>query len=126
LNWLREVEAGRVQDPKAGMQGNGWCFDVLVHSRRIAGPWLKAKADLFTGEANTHLIAAGEHYAQIAALCAEGLNCPWDLAPGPDRFDRWTSEMRLKQIRRLEEAREHDRAAIAAIEQALSAKSAAP
>ena len=44
------------------------------------------------------------------------LNCPWDLALGPNRFDGWTSELRQDQIARLEAAREHDRAAVAAIE----------
>jgi hypothetical protein len=126
LKWLRDVEMGKAQDPKAGMQGNGWCLDVLVHSRRIAGPWLKKKAELFTGDAREQLIAAGEHYAQIGTVCLEGLNCSWDLAPGPDKLDRWTSEMRQTQIRKLEAAREHDRAAIAAIRAALAAVETSP
>jgi hypothetical protein len=120
LNWLREVEAGTAKDPKAGMQGNGWCIDVLVHSRRIAGPWLRAKAELFPGEAHEQLLRAADHYMQTAALCMEGLNCPWDLTLGPEKLGQWTSALRQEEIRRLEAAREHDRAAIAAIGKALA------
>jgi len=119
LGWLGDVEAGTVADPKAGMQGNGWCFDVLVHSRRIAGRWLQAKAETFDGEAAGQLRTAADHYAQIAAECMKGLDCPWDLAPPPGRFEAWTSEQRQTQIGRLEAARDHDRAAIASIGTAL-------
>ncbi|OPZ26666.1 MAG: hypothetical protein BWZ02_01934 [Lentisphaerae bacterium ADurb.BinA184] len=118
LKWLRDVDSGAVADPKPGMQGNGWCYDVLIHSRRIAGRWLKQKAETFTGEAAPHLRAAADHYARIAELCMKDLNCSWELTPGPDK---WTSPMRQQQTARLEAAREHDRAAIAAIENALAA-----
>ena len=119
LRWLRDVERGQVDDPKAGMQGNGWCFDVLIHSRRIAGRWLKEQATTFDGAAEKELQITADHYAQIAELCMQGLTCPWDLAPGPDRFDAWTSTLRQDQIVRLEAAREHDRTAVAAIENVL-------
>jgi hypothetical protein len=119
LNWLREVEAGRVKDPDPGaVQGNGWCFDVLIHSRRIAGRWLDQAADSFTGESATQLRCAAEHYTQLAAACMQDLTCPWDLTPPKER---WTSQMRQQQIARLEAAREQDRAAIAAIAKALEA-----
>jgi hypothetical protein len=119
LSWLRDVECGKADDPKAGMQGNGWCFDVLIHSRRIAGRWLKQKADDFDGEAAKELRCAADHYAQIAELGMKDLNSPWDLTLGPNRFDGWTTQLRQDQIARLEAAREHDRAAVAAIEKAL-------
>ena len=122
LGWLRDVESGGVDDPKAGMQGNGWCFDVLIHSRRIAGRWLEQKADGFDGESAKHLRSAAERYAQIAELCAKDLNTSWDLALGPNRADDWTSELRRAQIARLEAAREHDRAAIGKIEEALKSE----
>jgi len=120
LGWLGDVESGKVDDPKAGMQGNGWCFDVLIHSRRIAGRWLEEKADDFSDEAAKQLRIAGGHYGRIAELCMKDLDCSWDLALAPDRFDDWTSDMRQDQIARLEAAREHDRAAAAAIEKALA------
>ena len=119
LGWLSDVERGKVDDPKAGMQGNGWCFDVLVHSRRIAGRWLKRKADEFDGVTATQLHVAAEHYAQIPEVCMKGVKCPWDLALAPERVADWTSELRQTQTARLEAAREHDRAAVAAIEKAL-------
>ena len=112
LGWLASVENGTVDDPKGGMQGNGWCFDVLIHSRRIAGGWLSRKAGGFAGEAGTRLAAAARHYSSIAAECIRDLDCPWSLAPGPNRFGEWTSDMRRNQISRLESAREYDRAAI--------------
>jgi beta-lactamase regulating signal transducer with metallopeptidase domain len=122
LKWLRDVEAGTVKDPKAGMHGNGWCFEVLIHSRRIAGRWLKQTADDFTGETGRQLRIAADHYTQLVEVCMKDINSPWDLAPGPVRFDAWTSRMRQQEIARLEAAREHDRAAIDAITQALAAE----
>jgi hypothetical protein len=119
LGWLGGVEREEVEDPKAGMQGNGWCFDVLIHSRRIAGRWLKQKADGFEGEGAKQLSVAADHYTQIAELCMRDLNSPWDLALSPNRVEGWTSELRRNQTARLEAAREHDRAAVAAIEKAL-------
>ncbi len=121
LSWLRAVDSSEVKDPKGGMQGNGWCYDVLIHSRRIAGRWLNRKADDFSGETAGQLRVAADHYTRIAELCIKDLSCPWDLALGPNRFDQWTSAMRREQIARLEAAREHDRAAAAAIEKALEA-----
>ncbi len=59
----------------------------------------------------------------------EGLSRSWDLALPPDRFNDWTSDMRQSQLRRLMIARDHDRAAIAAIREAvvlLEAETAQP
>ena len=115
LGWLGCVEAGQVNEPQAGMQGNGWCYDVLIHSRRIAGRWLRQRADESGGEAARELLTAAHHYTQIAESLLDGLDCPWDLALRPDRQDAWTSEMRRSQIARLEVAREHEGAAVSAI-----------
>ncbi|MCX7004740.1 MAG: hypothetical protein NTV22_15915, partial [bacterium] len=68
LGRLREIEAGKVAEPAAGVQGNGWCYDVLIHSRRIAGRWLNQAAGDFAGESAKQLRVAAEHYAQIARL----------------------------------------------------------
>ncbi len=119
LGWLRDVDSGAVENPMAGMQGNGWCLDVLIHNRRIAGRWLEKNAGTFDGDAGRHLEAAAGHYAQIAELCMEDIGCPWDLAPAPERFEQWTGAMRQDQIARLEAACDCDRAAVAAIEKAL-------
>ena len=121
LGWLQSVERGEVADPQAGMLGNGWGLHVLVHSRRIAGPWLAHQGDGLGGAAGRHLRSAAEHYAHLARGCSAGLDSTWSLAPGPDGASRWTSAMRHDQIGRLEAARDHDRAAIAAIEHALEA-----
>lgn len=121
LKWLREVDSGKAQNPKAGMQGNGWCYDVLIQNRRIAGRWLKQKADSFPAESAKKLRTAADHYAQVAELCMKDIKCSWDLAPGPNRFDAWTSQLRQQQIARLEAARDHDRAAVEAIAEALAA-----
>ena len=119
LKWLRGVNAGTVEKPKEGMQGNGWYFDVLTHSRDIAGRWLNKKAEGFDGDAREQLLNAADHYAQIGPVCMKGLECSWELALPPNKFEEWTSEKRQDQIKRLEAARDHDRAAIAAIEKAL-------
>jgi hypothetical protein len=119
LKWLRDVDSGKVADAKAGMQGNGWCFDVLIHSRRIAARWLSQTANTFPDASAAQLRIAAEHYAQIPELCMQGLTGSWDLTLGPERSADWTSALRQQQITRLEAAREHDRAAIAAIAKAL-------
>ncbi len=119
LNWLRDVDASKIEDPKSGMQGNGWCFDVLVHSRRIAGRWLKKKAGDFDGQTAKELLTAANNFSQVAELCMKGIGCPWELALPPNQFDDWTSELRQEQISKLETAQIHDQAAITAIEKAL-------
>jgi hypothetical protein len=121
LKWLEDVDAGRVADPKAGMRGNGWCFDMLIQSRRTAASWLAQIAAGFENDVRQPLENAADHYAQLATSSMADLSCSWDLTPGPDRFDAWTSGMRRSQISRLQAAREHDRAAIEAIAQALAA-----
>jgi len=121
LAWLRGVDAGTVADPKAGMQGNGWCFDVLIHCRRIAGPWLRRQADVLGVQAAGPLREAADHYGHLAEGLLAGLKCPWDLALSPGRAAEWSRSMREDQVRRLEVAREHDQAAIAAIGKALDA-----
>lgn len=119
LGWLRDVEAGRCEDPKGGMQGNGWCYDTLIQYRRVAARWLQQAARDCAPEAREQLLRAADHYAAIAELCMEGLQCSWDFALPPQRYDEWTSAVRQDQIRRLEAALEHDRAAISGIEAAL-------
>lgn len=119
LDWLEGVENREVVEPRKGMQGNGWCFDVLIQNRRIAGDWLRAKAAKHPDEVGKNLAEAGDHYTRMAETCIEGLASSWDLALPPDRFNDWTSEMRQSQLTRLKTARYHDRAAIAAIKRAL-------
>ena len=120
IEWLRGVEKGEVENPKGGMQGNGWGFDVLVQSRRIAGEWLAAKGAEMGGEAGERLCAAAREYARIPGICMEGIKCSWDLALPPKRFEEWTSEMREKEMVRLEAARACDEKAIGEIEKALA------
>lgn len=120
LEWLRGVEEGQVEDPAAGMQGNGWYLDVLVHSRRIAAEWLARKAEGFEVEVGDHLATAADHYGRLVEVCMDGIECPSELAPPPGQAEQRTTEMRREEIRRLEAARGHDRAAVAALEVALA------
>lgn len=119
IGWLKDVEAGTLDDPGAGMQGNGWCFDVLLHSRRIAARWLAAKAETFEGDVRRQLLLAADHYRSMAEELSAGLDCPWNLALPPNREPEWTSDLRRDQIRRLEAALNDDRIAIGAVEEAL-------
>jgi hypothetical protein len=120
IQWLTQVEAGEAADPKGGMQGNGWCFDVLIHSRRIAAGWLRQIAPSFEQPSREQLLLAADHYQKIVDGCLKDLSCPWDLAPGPDHYADWTSAKRQSQISRLESARTQDRAAISALQSALA------
>ncbi len=119
LEWLAAVEAGTWPKPEGGMHTNGWVFDVLCSSRRIAGAWLKAKAAAYDGATKEQLLVAAGHYEAMAAELMAGLKCPWDLALPPGRVKDWTSALRQEQIKRLTAARAHDRAASAALELAL-------
>jgi hypothetical protein len=121
LKWLEDVDAGRIADPKAGMQGNGWCFDMLIQCRRVAAAWLNEVSTSFDGDTRRALLSASELYQQVVRACTKDLANPWELAPGPGRADDWTSTMRQSQIERLEQARQHDAAATSAIEKALTA-----
>ena len=124
IEWLRGVESGKIVDARGGMQGNGWCFDVLIHCRRIAGSWLKSKAKIFKGGGVDEIRTAADHYAQIAEICMEDLDTSWNLALSPNRYEEWTGELRREQIARLEASRTHDQAAIAAIVKALDSNAA--
>ena len=119
INWLNDVDNGRIDDPKAAMQGNAWCFNVLIHSRRIAGRWLKQKAQTCQDPAAQSLRRAADHYTSLAESSLAGFNSPWDLALPPERFDQWTPALRQTQIARLKTARRQDQAAITEIEKAL-------
>ncbi|MBN1434442.1 hypothetical protein JW921_06750 [Candidatus Fermentibacterales bacterium] len=119
LAWLEGVDSGAVEDPSAGMRGNGWCFDVLTSSRRIAGEWLGRKAAGIGGDAGRYLGSAAECYRRISEICSESLRCSWDLAPGPERAGEWDSELRRQQMSRLESSRRLDGGAIDAIAAAL-------
>ncbi len=121
LKWLQDVHAGRIDNAGEGMQGNGWCYDMLIHGRRHAAHWLEQVAGDFDSNAREQLLVAAGRYAQLVERCMEGLDNPWSLALTPDRIDDWTSAMQQGQIARLTAARDHDRAAIAAIERALAA-----
>jgi hypothetical protein len=121
LDWLRGVEAGTVANPKGGMQGNGWCYNVLLDNRAIAGRWLAQQAEWVDGEARGQLLVAADHYRRMADELIVGYGCPWSLTLGPGQFDQWNPQLRQEEIRRLEAAREHDRSAIAAIGKALAA-----
>lgn len=119
LDWLEGVENREVVEPRKGMQGNGWCFDVLIQNRRIAGEWLRAKAAKHPDAVGECLATAADHYTRIAEACMEDQSSSWELALPPDRFNDWTSEMRQSQVARLKTARTHDRSAISAIKAAL-------
>jgi len=120
LAWLRDVEAGAIEDPRPGMHGNGWYFEVLAHCRRIAGRWLARIADEVPGSRLVQdLRQAADHYSRIAEESMEAIDCAEDLAPRAERLDTWTSAMRQEQIKRLESAREHDCKAIVLLSRAV-------
>jgi hypothetical protein len=118
LKWLADAEAGQVANPHGARHGSGWCFDVIIHGRRIAAPWLAQAADDYPGPAGDALRLAAQHYAQVVEVCMAGLKCPWDLAPDGAE---WPLPLRQQLQTRLTAAREHDRAAIAALTQFLAA-----
>lgn len=120
IGWLQDIDEGGVEDPVSGMQGNGWYFDVLVHSRGIAGRWLAARADDVPEGAAEPLRSAAGLYSRMASELAGGLDCSWDLAPPPERYGQWTAEMRREQVSRLCRARELDGEAVALVREALS------
>ena len=115
MDWLHNVNNGKVDNPKSGMQGNGWCYDVLIQNRRVAGKWLREKAEDFSGETAEKLVTVAENYDKIAELCMEDLKNPWDLALGPDKFETWTTELRKEQIDRLKTSCDLDQNAITII-----------
>ncbi|MBD3277840.1 MAG: hypothetical protein GF388_06045 [Candidatus Aegiribacteria sp.] len=55
----------------------------------------------------------------MAGILSSGLNCTWNLAMAPERIEEWSDEKKRDEIRRLEEAREHDAEAIVEMGKAL-------
>lgn len=120
VQWLSDVQDGRVADPKAGMQGNGWCFDSLISYRRSAAAWLAEIGEDLLTAARAPLMLAADQYTRLADGCMKDLDCPWSLTPCPENIGKWGAAMRAEQISRLEAAREHDRAAVSVIRDAVS------
>jgi hypothetical protein len=120
LDWLGDLEARSGGAPQPGVQGNGWCYDVLVHCRRIAARWLAAHAGDLGPAVQAHLLAAAEHYARLATEALAGFDCPWSLTIGAGNPDGWTSALRQTQLARLEVARAADAAAVAEIAAAVA------
>lgn len=121
IGWLVQVQAGLIENPKSGMQGNAWCYAVLVHSRQIAANWLKQQANLFDGDVHSQLLKIADTYAQIPQVCLKDINSTWELFMGPDRFEDWTDDIRSEQINRLQQVRELDRTAVQLIRYAIEA-----
>jgi len=119
LEWLRGVEPKAVEVSKRGMQGNGWCFEVLIQSRRIASSWLNKIAD-DAGAARDPLRSAAGSFATLVDVCMADLDSPWDLACAPERVEEWTREKRRAQIARIESAQGLDGTAVELIEEALA------
>ena len=92
IGWLEQVQAGEIKNPKSGMQGNAWCYAVLVHSRHIAAKWLKQQANLFDGDVQNQLMKIADTYGQIPQVCLKDISSTWELFMGPDRFEDWTDE----------------------------------
>lgn len=121
VDWLDSVDRGGVEDPVSGMTGNGWCYEVLVHCRSVAGRWLRRRADGLGGTAGNHLLKAAESCEGLVGVLSEGLDCPWNLALPPERGGEWTGAMRREQADRLRRARDLDEEAVSAIGSALNA-----
>lgn len=115
LDWLEGIDAGRVENPSAGMQGNGWCFDMLCQCRHLAAGWLENEAPKLLPEARQPLAEAAGAYRQLVATCMKGLECTWHLALPPTGADQWTPAQRAELIQRLGAARRCEAQAVEAL-----------
>jgi hypothetical protein len=114
--------AGRASEDAAfGVQlGNAWTYESLYDARKAAAVYLRGIAALFEEDTAKALNEAADQYAAVAeTLCPE---CFTRIAPYPWMKDTpWTPE-RKRQAELLTKALVHERKAIAALEQALTAE----
>ena len=102
--------------------GNAWCYDSLIDARRRAATYLRDVADEFGADAAAHLRAAADEYDNVVTRLTTDCDCSTLIAPYPWMKDhKWTQAKRDDQAKRLADALVHERAAVAAIEQALTA-----
>ncbi|HRU05174.1 MAG TPA: hypothetical protein P5137_05300 [Candidatus Brocadiia bacterium] len=105
---------------RKAMAGNAWIYECLVQYRACAARWLTGIAGLFDDAQAGHINAAAAIYDEMASRVLTGPGrgsmsiapYAWSLKPGQE----WTDEMRVEQVRRLEQGLGLERRAVAEIE----------
>lgn len=106
--------------------GNAWTYENLFFARLEAARYLRDVADDLPVSMRPHLLAAADAYERVHhALVPEG-KCFMDVAPYPFMLKQiaieWNDESRARQAALLGAALVHERAAVAALEQALATR----
>ena len=68
--WLDGVEGFSSGVWASSVHGNGWCFEVLISSRRIASSWLDKIAD-DAGASRGPLRSAAGSFATLVDMCMQ-------------------------------------------------------
>jgi hypothetical protein len=119
--WIEEL-AKPMDDQQAGkhQQGNAWTYDATAGYRRSAAAYLGKIAPLFDISAAEHLHRAAGLYEKMAnEVLADPDHCITTIAPYP-WTGPWTAEQRADQVRRMAQAMELDREAIAELQRAIA------
>ncbi len=107
--------------------GNAWCYENLHFARYEAAKYLRDIANDMPEAMRPHLLKAADEYDQVKkALVPEKDDCFTKIAPYPwsmkDIQAEWTDALRDRQRQLLMNALPHERAAIDALKQAITAQ----
>ncbi|MEW6360236.1 MAG: hypothetical protein AB1696_28140 [Planctomycetota bacterium] len=121
---LKALEQADEKTRKDAMQGNAWIYECLAQYRGAASWYLRDVAGEFNAPAAEHLRRAADLYGKMSdEVLRDKEHCVVTIAPYPWALKDgkvWTTEMRKKQIRRLEAALPLEREALQEIEKALA------
>ena len=122
IDTLEKLESADEKNQRKAMVGNSWIYECLTSHREKAAEYLRSIAGEFSPEAAAHLKSAAECYEKMSVGILKKDKCVIAIAPLPwslKKGEKWTSETRKDQVRRLKEALPLEREAIKEIKKAL-------
>lgn len=112
---LEELDSADDKTRQDAMMGNSWIYECLSSYRSSAAKYLRYFAPKFDEKPRAHLLKAAEYYDKMSKEALTGKECVLTIAPAPwslKEGQKWTSDMRKEEIRRIKLAYELEKKAI--------------
>jgi hypothetical protein len=117
---LDQADAKVVAD---SMMGNAWIYECIVSYRKSAAKYLKMIGKDLPAKSKEHLNLAAKLYEKMASqVLTDKKHCCLDVAPyawSLKKDEKWTTEMRQEELKRLEKALVLEKSALSEISAAL-------